>query len=83
MQLQQRVPSVSTTIIDSNSLKQGPAWDQIVSAVLPQILPKVLTDKKFIANLAKKAVTACAENFVTPTTATCLIESVNAKSLDL
>jgi hypothetical protein len=51
--------------------------------VLPQVLAKVSTDKKFIANLAKKAVTACAEHCVTRATANALVEAVNAKNLDL
>jgi hypothetical protein len=54
-----------------------------VSFVLPQVLTRVMADKKFISTLAKKAVTACAEHVITPATAACLVEAVNAKSLDL
>jgi hypothetical protein len=54
-----------------------------VTLALPQVLVRVCADKKFIANLAKKAVTACAENSVTPMTVAALIEAVNSKNLDL
>lgn len=63
--------------------KRTPAWESIVTLALPQVLGKVSTDKKFIATLAKKAVTACAEHCVTRATVAALVDAVNAKNLDL
>ena len=55
----------------------------MVSQALPQVLNKILTDKKFIANLAKSGVIACAEHLPSPSTALVLIEAMGAKSIDM
>ena len=50
---------------------------------MPAVLGRVNADKQFIANLAKKGVTSCAENCVISATAVAIIESINSKNLNL